>query len=228
MDKLFNKIKTTIKIKSIVALSLALLFIASGIVTGILFNEILIVLGFVVACIVPSLVFIIGKKSFGISKEKVISSAFNEAKGNLNLNFDYYKEQDMDDFILLEADQFSPIYYITSTIYGEINNVKVEAYSFRFKDLAKKSAIGRIIKFEFENDLKVNVEDIKLNYFKDGSYYNNVKIKGNKLYLISSEFQKIKSSRLFSYEPIDFKTYDEFIKNIKHEITFIEKMTNLD
>ena len=69
---------------------------------------------------------------------------------------------------------------------------------------------------------------IKLNYFKDGSYYNNVKIKGNKLYLISSEFQKIKSSRLFSYEPIDFKTYDEFIKNIKHEITFIEKMTNID
>ncbi len=223
----YKKLKISLKIFLIL-----MIFIILGIDTSVLVYVLIkgsdgwnIIISLIITLLLlPICLTLFNKLYFNKLRIKIISDTFNSLDKD-KLVFTRKKNVNGEVLTKLRLEDLANEFYVSSVIDGTYNGVNVLAFSCDYTRTGKRKdqVLMRLYTFEFKSNLKKNYQfkEFKSKILDDSILNKHIKVEDNKLYL--SYANPIKSFE-YQFEPLAFKTYDEFLNRYKLELELIKNV----
>lgn len=226
MNDKFNRIKKEIKIKQILIMLEAILFVGVGI--GLCFiNMYFLLLGFLLALIGAPVILMINKTKFHKLRDELTEEVAISNQGSYEAKLEPAKNHEINDFHFLGVDRITIYFYVLSTLEAKKEGIQFESYGVRFKDTRKKTHIGRVYHFILDSKEDVNPKGLSAKLLKHDSEFKVVKANKNEVFIFIANRIKGKNGTFASLEPQDFNTFEDFNNRMKCEFELADKVLEL-
>lgn len=220
MEQSFNKIKKEFKIKLIISIILYVLVTALFLVFSIIYKKIyfyLLTLGsFLILLPILILVFNLG---FNRKRDILLENILNE-ENKYGFDIKLYGKVEGDEIEVLKLYDYSQYFSISNIISFKSQDKELLAYTVKF-EAGKKRVVGKVIRVDYDHAPSNN---IKNSYLKNANYLKKIKVVENSLYIFVSDYMKNKTSKAYSLEVLDYKTYQEIKDRVDKELEFLNEL----
>ncbi|MGM9971045.1 MAG: hypothetical protein ACI35W_01385 [Anaeroplasmataceae bacterium] len=215
MEKIFKRIIATRITRSVLRILLGILSVVIGLVLAyVLDNYVYLIIGIIIAMFVSVIII---ASSFG--KDKYLLTLKNEA---INRYLPYMKYLPNNKAIteiynVFEYKSYGHVVEVFDAMQGNKGSIKIDSVSIKYHlNNSIRIKYIRLYKFTFDNECNVNLYSINHELFKNFRY----EVKDNILYL--SMFASRKHGVRMTFDPIYFKSYDEYIERYNKEDKLIK------
>lgn len=219
MDKLFNKIKATNIIKVVIRVLFGFLFIIIGLILAYIYkNNLFLVIG-IVLCMLISVMIL--ASSFG--KDKKLENLNNDSIQN---TMPYMMALSNDKAVtelykVFNYKDYGNVIEVRNSMQGNLYGVKIDSVSiiYRLNNSFKNKYI-RLYKLSILEDASLNLRSIKSEIFNNYRY----EIIGDNLYISTINIKSL--GRKSTFNPIYFKSYEDYLNRYKEEDKLIKELVS--
>lgn len=220
MEDKFNKLKNGLKLKIALAFVITTIFAALFLTLGIKNKNGILYMCFALSYlfIFPILIFLFNIGFDGI-KTEIIEKTVNQ---NLEepFKFSLYKAIGGKEIEVLKLNEISNYYSVSAVYEASNDDKKFISYCVKFVGPKKKRYVGKIIHIEGISNVNLPKND----FLYQENEYKKIKSIHNDFYLFVAKEYKKKNYINYSLEPLDFKTYSDYEKRVRKEISFYKEL----
>ena len=166
----------------------------------------------------PILIFLFNI-GFDGRKTEIIEKTVNQ---NLEepFKFSLYKAIGGKEIEVLKLNEISNYYSVSAVYEASNDDKKFISYCVKFVGPKKKRYVGKIIHIEGISNVNLPKND----FLYQENEYKKIKSIHNDFYLFVAKEYKKKNYINYSLEPLDFKTYSDYEKRVRKEISFYKEL----
>ena len=121
---------------------------------------------------------------------------------------------------VLKINEYATYFSISNIVRFKNDTKELLAYTVKF-EAGKKRVVGKVIRVDYD---MVPSKNISNSYLKNANYLKKIKVVENSLYIFVSDYMKNKTSKLYSLEVLDYKTYQDIKDRVDKELSFLNEL----
>lgn len=220
MEQRFNKLVKEFKIKLIIAILVFIIVSCLLLALSIIYKK-LYLYAITFGCFLVLLPILILLFNIGFNKKKddVLTGILNE-ENCYGFDIKLYGKVEGKEVEILKLYDYAQFFSISNIISYKNDTRELLAYTVKF-EVGKKRVVGKVIRVDYDSKPNKEISD---SYLKNANYLKRIKVVDNSLYIFVSDYMKNKTSKAYSLEILDYKTYNDIKNRVDKELLFLNEL----